>query len=81
MVPDDFQVVPGWSPDDPQMVGKKIEKKAEKSSSEIDTFVIAFPFFSIKYRRATAPSFSLQCLMDGCSNLAQGYILRKFCKS
>ena len=29
--------------------------------------------FSIKYRRATAPSFSLQCLLDGSSNLALGY--------
>ena len=29
--------------------------------------------FSVKYRKATAPSFSLQCLLDGSSNLAQGY--------
>ena len=42
-------------------------------SIEQGHFCHSISFFSIKYRRATAPSFSLQCLLDGSSNLARGY--------
>ena len=45
--------------------------------SKNDHFCHSIFFFSIKYRRATASSFALQCPLDGSSNLARGYIFLK----
>ena len=42
-------------------------------STEIYHFCHSISFFFVKYRRATASSFALQCPLDGSSNLARGY--------
>ena len=72
-----LQMVPGWSLDGQQKSKKKLEKswkKVRKKFAGNGHFCHSISFFPIKYRRATTPSFSLQCLLDGSSNLAQGYI-------
>ena len=75
--PDDRRMLPRWSPDGRKKIRKKLEKSRKqigKKFAENDHFCHSSSLFSIKYKRATAPSFSLQCLLDGSSNLAQGYI-------
>ena len=42
---------------------------------EVDIFIV--PSIPGLYKAATAPSFSLQCLLDGSSNLARGYCFWK----
>ena len=84
--PDDPRMTPGWPPDDSRMIpgwSQDGQKKLLKSWKIIKKFVEnchfchSISFFYIKYRRATAPSFSPQCLLDGSSNLARGYIFWK----
>ena len=42
---------------------------------DVDIFIV--PPIPGLYKAATAPSFSLQCLLDGSSNLARGYCFLK----